>query len=169
MHKGERISTYALFLSLTGIIFFFATCSSNDNAAPATASSGAGNGPQVSFPQVNGPVFAMVSDGADGVYVGGRFTPVNTIDRPYLAHIKANGTINVRMESEPRWAAFAVLQDRVLYIGGNFLNMNGEERWRLAAVDRVTAVLTPWDPRLGSANLVNALASSGAVIYVGGV
>lgn len=170
MHKGERISTYALFLSLTGIIFFFATCSSNDNAAPATASSGAGNEASVSFPQVNGPVFAMVSDGADGVYVGGRFTRVDTIDRPYLAHIKANGTVDAAWNPSPDGPVTALLlQDQTLYIGGNFLNMNGEERWRLAAVDRVTAVLTPWDPRLGSANLVNALASSGAVIYVGGV
>jgi len=30
-------------------------------------------------------------------------------------------------------------------------------------------MLTPWNPRLGSANLVNALASSGAVVYIGGV
>jgi beta-propeller uncharacterized protein DUF5122 len=166
-----RLSTSVLFVCLIGIFAFFATCCSNDNASPATASTDeVGNEVAVSFPQVNGPVFAMVSDGADGVYVGGRFTRVGTIDRPYLAHIKADGTVN------PSWNPISdgpvtalLLQNQTVYIGGNFLNINGEARWRLAAVDRMTALLTPWNPRLGSANLVNALASSGSVIYVGGV
>jgi trimeric autotransporter adhesin len=62
-----------------------------------------------------------------------------------------------------------LLHGPTLYVGGNFLNVNGEERWRLAAVDGVTGKLTSWNPRLGSANLVEALACSGMVIYVGGV
>jgi hypothetical protein len=33
----------------------------------------------------------------------------------------------------------------------------------------MTGGLTPWNPKLGAAQLVNALASSGSVVYVGGV
>jgi hypothetical protein len=62
-----------------------------------------------------------------------------------------------------------VLENQALYIGGSFFSVNGVERWRLAAVDRLSGELTAWNPKLGTANMVNALASSGGVIYVGGV
>jgi hypothetical protein len=121
-------------------------------------------------PDVNGAVFALVPDGSGGVYAGGRFSQVGLLPRPGLAHILADGTV------DPSWAPTAdgpvtvlLLHNETLYVGGSFFSVNGVERWRLAAVDRVTAELALWNPRLGSANLVNALAFSGATVYVGGV
>lgn len=168
---GGRLTSYVVFACLMGMIVIFATCCSNENGSLATASPGGiGNEVAATFPQVNGPVFAMVSDGADGVFVGGRFTRVGTMDRPYLAHIKTDGTVDPSWNPIPDSPVTALLvQNQTVYLGGTFLNMNGEERWRLAAVDRETGVLTPWNPRLGTANLVDVLASSGGVIYVGGV
>jgi hypothetical protein len=82
----------------------------------------------------------------------------------------ANGTVDAS------WAPAAdgpvtalLLQNQTLYIGGNFFSVNGVERWRLGAVDRATAELAAWNPKVGTANLVNVLASSGPVVYVGGV
>jgi hypothetical protein len=90
--------------------------------------------------------------------------------RQTLAHIFADGAV------DPSWAPSAdgpvtalALENQMLYVGGNFLTVNGVERWRLAAVDRTTSQLTAWNPRLGSANLVNTLISSGGLVYVGGV
>lgn len=131
---GGRLMSYAVFACLMGMIAIFATCCSNDNASLATASPGViGNEVTATFPQVNGPVFAMVSDGADGVYLGGRFTRVGTTDRPYLAHIKVDGTVDPSWNPTPDSPVTALLlQNQTVYVGGNFLNMNGEERWRLA-------------------------------------
>ena len=168
---GGRLVSYTLFLCLMGMIAIFTTCCSNDNASVATASPGGiENEVASTFPQVNGPVFAMVSDGANGVYLGGRFTRVGTMDRPYLAHIKEDGTVDPSWNPIPDGPVTALLvQNQAVYVGGSFLNMNSEERWRLAAVDRETGLLTEWNPRLGTANLVDVLTSSGPVIYVGGV
>jgi beta-propeller uncharacterized protein DUF5122 len=170
---NHRPPTSVFLMCLVAIIWIFANCSSGDSATPPTALSapdGGEDGGSLAFPQVNDLVFAMVSDGAGGVYVGGRFTRVGTMDRPYLAHITANGTVDPSWNPIPDGPVTALLlQGPTLYIGGNFLNMNGEERWRLAAVDGVTGKLTAWNPRLGAANLVDVLASSGTVIYVGGV
>ena len=133
--------------------------------------SSVGDTPAVdAFPDINDVVFALVADGSGGVYAGGRFTQVGPVPRQGLAHILADGTV------DPSWAPTAdgpvtalLLHNHTLYVGGNFLGVNGVERWRLAAVDRVTAELASWNPRLGTANVVNALALSGTTVYVGGV
>jgi hypothetical protein len=122
------------------------------------------------FPEANNTVFALVSDGNGGVYAGGQFTRVGQLPRQTLAHVTVDGAV------DPSWDPAAdgpvtalVLENQALYIGGSFFSVNGAERWRLAAVDHLTGELTPWNPKLGTANLVNGLASSGGVIYVGGV
>jgi trimeric autotransporter adhesin len=122
------------------------------------------------FPQANDSVFALAADGSGGVYVGGQFTQVGGVPRQMLAHILADGTV------DPPWDPTAdgpvtalAVENQTLFIGGSFFSLDGIERWRLAAVDRNTGDLTPWNPKLGTANLVNALVSSSAVVYVGGV
>jgi len=170
---NRRLPTSVFMMCLAAIIVVFANFSSGESATPPVALSapdGGEDGGGLAFPQVNDLVFAMVSDGAGGVYVGGRFTRVGTVDRPYLAHITASGTVDPSWNPIPDGPVTALsLQSQTLYVGGNFLTMNGEERWRLAAVDGVMGRLTSWNPRLGAANLVNALASSSTVVYIGGV
>src|SRR5262245_10133336 len=49
--------------------------------------------PIASSPKVAGSVFAAVSDGADGWFIGGSFTAVGGRARSNLAHILASGEI----------------------------------------------------------------------------
>ena len=162
-------------LSLTLSIGLLASCSSSDSPAFSSVSSDGGgsvdsSGGTASFPQVNDVVFSLVSDGAGGVFLGGRFSLVGQVPRRALAHVSANGTVDPSWNPLPDGPVTALLlRDQTLYVGGDFFGLNGEERSRLAAVDRTTGILTPWNPKLGNANLVNALASSDAVVYVGGV
>jgi hypothetical protein len=156
---------------VTLLVGLLAGCSSGGD--PAFSADGSrldesnGTGP---FPDANGVVFALVSDGNGGAYAGGSFTRVGQVPRQTLAHIMADGSV------DPLWTPIAdgpvtalLLQNQALFVGGSFFGVNGVERWRLAAVDRVTGELTPWNPKLGTANLVSALVSSGALVYVGGV
>lgn len=53
-----------------------------------------------------------------------------------------------------------------VYLGGDFTTVNGQRRWRAAAVDGVTGALQPWAPLVGGQ--VRALAASGGAIGVGG-
>jgi hypothetical protein len=162
-------------VSLTLWIGLLAGCSGSDSPAFSSVSSAGGGsgdrgGGTAVFPQVNDVVFSLVSDGAGGVYLGGRFSLVGEVPRQALAHVLANGTVDPSWNPLPDGPVTALLlHDQTLYVGGNFFGLNGEERWRLAAVDRTTGLLMPWNPKLGTANLVNALASSNGVVYVGGV
>jgi len=162
-------------LSLTLSIGLLAGCSGSDGPGVSSLSSdGGGNGDSsgrtASFPEVNDVVFSLVSDGAGGVYLGGRFSLVGQAPRQALAHVLANGTVDPSWNPLPDGPVTALLlRDQTVYVGGDFFGLNGQERWRLAAVDRTTGILTPWNPTLGNANLVSALASSDGVVYVGGV
>jgi len=63
----------------------------------------------------------------------------------------------------------------IIYVGGEFWEIGGEARNRLAAIDAATGAVNPWDPQMselwwgyGSYFVrVNALAVSGGVVYVG--
>jgi beta-propeller uncharacterized protein DUF5122 len=55
-----------------------------------------------------------------------------------------------------------------IYIGGEFATVGGVERSNLAAVDRVTGALLPWDPAPNPDGLVWALAAYGDAVYAGG-
>ena len=162
-------------VSLTLWIGLLAGCSGSDSAAFSSVSSDGGGsgdsgGGTAVFPQVNDVVLSLVSDGAGGVYLGGRFSLVGEVPRQALAHVLANGTVDPSWNPLPDGPVTALLlHDQTLYVGGNFFGLNGEERWRLAAVDRTTGILMLWNPKLGSANLVNALWLSNGVVYVGGV
>ena len=145
-------------------------CSGGADPAFSSETRALGDSGDRAFPQVNDTVFTLAADGDGGVYLGGQFSRVGQFPRQSLAHILPDGTV------DSSWAPSAdgpvtalALENQRLYIGGSFLDLNGVERWRLAAVDRTTGDLTPWNPKLGSANLVNTLTASGGLIYVGGV
>jgi hypothetical protein len=61
--------------------------------------------------------------------------------------------------------AFAV-GGETLYVGGNFLNIGGQQRSRLAAFDTTTGSLLPWNPAPN--RFVTALAVKGDTLYAGG-
>ena len=64
---------------------------------------------------------------------------------------------------------YAILRSGdTIYLGGNFQNVDGERRTRLAAIDATTGDLKAWSP--GASAAVHALAASpdGSRIYAGG-
>jgi trimeric autotransporter adhesin len=129
------------------------------------------------LPQVSGAgaaVYAVVSDGSGGEYIGGSFTHVGGIARIDVAHILANGTV------DPNWDpsfgggddiyALALgsspITGESLYMGGYFAGIDGTGRNNAAAVNATTGALLNWNPNLNGP--VAALAVSGSTVYIGG-
>lgn len=89
------------------------------------------------------------------VYAGGAFTGSqkkdpqgNYIIRPYIASIDSSGTLtswNPRADSIVR--TLAVSSDgKTIYAGGDFTNIGGEIRNRIAALNKNLGTATSWDP-----------------------
>ena len=127
------------------------------------------------WPEVNGVVNAVASDGNGGWYLGGDFQSVGGVPRTDLAHVMADGTV------DPNWApttdglvrALAVGADTV-FAGGEFSAANGAPRGNLAGLARATGAVTtfvgsvsfsgsPFDP-VG----VHALLLIGSTLYATG-
>ena len=136
----------------------------NGHGVPLDEASGA---PLPVFPRVNGPVFASISDGANGWYIGGGFTQVGGVARTNLAHINADGTVDPDFAPNPnnRVNALALSGNR-LYAGGLFNSIGGENRSFIAKLNATTGMVTGWNANAD--NFVNTLAVSGNVVYVGG-
>lgn len=119
----------------------------------------------------NGTVLAAIPDGTGGWYIGGSFTSIGGTGRNGLAHLNANGSLDVSWDPGGVLGGDVhalVLEDGILYVGGSFTSAGGAIRSRLAAFDAATAMVTSWSSGLGCDNTVNALAVGGDNIYVGG-
>jgi trimeric autotransporter adhesin len=118
------------------------------------------------FPTVDGILYAIVSDGAGGWYLGGEFTAVGGLSHRNLAHVLADHSLD-------SWApvpdapvrALAVTASRV-YAGGDFTHVGIAARSYVAAFDRPSGDLAAWSPALSAR--VWVLAASDAAIYAGG-
>jgi len=138
--------------------------------------------PSVWFDHVrpNGIVRAVVSDGADGWYIGGDFTLVGGQPRLRLAHILGDGSVDPAWQSGTDGIVRALaLHNGKLYVGGDFSNAN-QLRNRIAAFHAVPGV--PLSEPNGYSNLVQefngvghannnqvrTIAASGNLLYVGG-
>jgi len=126
--------------------------------------------PQVAggFPELVPGVFAEVSDGAGGWYIGGTFTSVGGLPRNGLAHILANKTVDPNFDPNVAGPVYAmVLSGSTIYFGGAFETVNGSVlRHLAAAVNATTGVATEWNPDPN--NTPSALAVSGSTVYMGG-
>jgi hypothetical protein len=122
-------------------------------------------------PRVNGTIFAVIPDGAGGWYIGGSFTRVDDFVRNNLAHIFANGTLDVTWSPEVSGGSNRILalalHGKAVYVGGDFAQISGQPRSNIAALDATTGqVITSWDPNANG--VVRALALDGTIIYAGG-
>jgi trimeric autotransporter adhesin len=140
-----------------------------------------------SFPQVNGEVKAMVSDGSGGWYIGGNFLSVVDTQGPNqgviqtrnrLAHITSANTV------DPNWTPIAngtvlalAKNGNTVYIAGNFCYAGSTPgpRSHIAALDTNTGAALSWNPGVGVSGAcgtdntsVSALVVSGTTLYVGG-
>lgn len=120
-------------------------------------------------------VFALLSDGAGSLYVGGAFTNAAATTRNSLAAFSPLSGALLSWNPNPA-AATATTSPRInaltlsgntLYAGGEFTANGGLARARLAALDTASAAAVGnFNP--GASNEVFALAVAGDILYAGG-
>ena len=112
----------------------------------------------------DGQVATSVPDGLGGWFVGGDFSAGA---QRYLVHLRADGTLDATWNPSPDAPVWAMAAGHgVLYVGGDFTEVGGNARSRLAALDLVTGAVQPWNP--GADDRVEALALDGDVLFIGG-
>jgi len=120
----------------------------------------------------NNPVLSMATTG-DTLYIGGSFTNVNGTAQPRVAALDAD-TGDILLDWNPVVDGTYISKNAmainrgVLYIGGDFTTVDGEDRNYIAAIDADTGELeTGWiDPGLNGG--VQAITVLGGLIYAGG-
>jgi len=116
-------------------------------------------------------VLALAVSGST-VYAGGDFTSIGGETRNNIAALDAvtglatswNPNANDPWGSGEVWAL--ALSGSTVYAGGNFINIGGETRNRIAALDATTGLATSWNPDANEE--VSELALSGSTVYAGG-
>lgn len=111
-------------------------------------------------------ISAVTSDGLGGWYVGGTFSSYQNQFVSNLAHINADGTLDVAFLPNPDGPVTALYLDgSTLYLGGDFREVSGVSRAGAAAVNVSTGVATAFDGKTGA---VSAIAKMGSDIVIGG-
>jgi hypothetical protein len=67
---------------------------------------------------------------------------------------------------EIAWISSGAFSGNTLYVGGSFSQVNGQPRYRVAAVDATTGALLPWAPVVGGD--VNGIATQGTAVALAG-
>src|SRR3954447_13002664 len=123
----------------------------------------------------HGEVRTSAPDGNGGFYIGGTFTSVGGEPRAKIAHILANGSVDLNFNpgvpgQNNAVNALAVSEDgSTLYVGGGFDNIASQVRHNLAALEAATGKVTNFNPAgLGTDGQVFALKVAGTQVYVGG-
>ncbi|MBC8001874.1 MAG: hypothetical protein H7X97_04725, partial [Opitutaceae bacterium] len=155
-------------LETNGVIYIggdFSYVGPNNGSGAVTPTNS--TAPYTGWPGVDGDVYAAVSDGAGGWYIGGSFVSVGDVVRTNLAHIlssqivdpvwnpSANGPVN----------AIAIVGSDVI-VGGSFTTINGLGRSRIASINKTTGLPTAWLPEASST--VNALLPYTRTIFIFG-
>ena len=126
------------------------------------------------FPRFRGgSVYAAVSDGNGGWYVGGDFLSINDNAEIFrLAHILADKTIDTAFKPNPNAPVYALAFDAThdaLYVGGEFTTIKSTARANLAALNPDTAeVSTRFAPEPDGLVRALAVVNKGASVIVGG-
>jgi hypothetical protein len=116
--------------------------------------------------KVTGTIYVCTSDGSGGFYIGGDFRYVKGEARNNLARIDAQGNL-YPWAPDPNGVVYSLATTGTLvYAGGNFTTIGGENRTRLAAFSKSTGLLTAWNPSVNGP--VKALAVNGSNVFVGG-
>jgi len=123
------------------------------------------------FPAVNGPVYAAVSDGTNGWYIGGAFSDVGGVSRNNIAHIEQSGAtyiVEAAWDPDANGPVYALtLTGGTIYVGGAFTSIGGATRNNIASIATADGSAdAAWDADPDGA--VRTLALSGGVLYLGG-
>jgi hypothetical protein len=115
-----------------------------------------------------------VSSTGDTIFVGGEFNFTGngsfSTSRNGLAAYHKNGTL-LDWNPDPGSYIFSlVIKDTILYVGGNFSNISGASRNRLAAYSLTDMSLTSWNPNVNSGIAIKSIVVSvtGDTVYAGG-
>ena len=118
-------------------------------------------------------IFALATDGANRLYVGGNFTNLANTARNSIAIFNLGNLTTLDPNAQgttPATISASVnallLSGNTLYVAGDFVNISGQPRARIAAIDTATGAATAWNP--AASNAVTALTLSGTNLYVGG-
>jgi hypothetical protein len=85
--------------------------------AALNAASGA---PNTAYARLDGDVEVSIPDGSGGFYIGGRFTKVGSTTRNYLAHLNANGTLDMNFNANANGVVYSLaISGSTLYVGGS--------------------------------------------------
>jgi hypothetical protein len=120
----------------------------------------------LSFPQVNGEVYASVADGKGGFFIGGAFDSVGGKPRRNAAHIAADGMVDSWAPELNGSVRAMALLGSTIYMGGGFTKLGSVDRNFVAAVDINGAIDQMWKPEAN--NKVYALVVVGSNVYLGG-
>jgi len=143
------------------------------NTTCGAALSASTGSPIPPYLKANGPINAVVSDGSGGWYIGGSFTRIGGTVRRGLAHILSDGVLDptwtpgITDNADTQVYALA-LNAGILYVGGDFIEINYQWRPGIAALNAATGSLTSWTPDVFISDFVEGIAVSGGIVYVWG-
>ncbi|TMB93561.1 MAG: T9SS type A sorting domain-containing protein [Chloroflexi bacterium] len=112
-------------------------------------------------PQCNGVVNAIVPT-SGGVFAGGAFTS----PRLRVAEYDASGGLMSWTANADNVVYALGIMGNTLYLGGDFRNVGGQPRSRLAAVSTLTGALKTWNP--GADSTVRAMSTTRGYLTIGG-
>ena len=112
-------------------------------------------------------VVAVQDDGK--VIVAGFFNSVNDVPRTNIARLNPNGSVDLTWAPSINNSVYCVaVSGTNIYVGGNFINVNGPSRNGLARLSSVDGSLdATWNPG-PNINMVNAISVVGTNVYVAG-
>jgi hypothetical protein len=165
--------------------FFFVNGGFQERAAVLDTTSGATLGLTPNLAGIDGPVTSLVSHGAF-VYLG--LSPQLVFNlggsaRPFVVRMfSADGTVDPSYRvlglsvptGEPGFVSDLRFTPSGLLVSGKFVSAGGRHQVAVAAIDKLTGSLTPWDPTLAVDEAFPTVASVTAIvptdhaIYLGG-
>ncbi|RYZ98426.1 MAG: hypothetical protein EOP11_20715, partial [Proteobacteria bacterium] len=107
-------------------------------------------------------------DGANGWYIGGSFTTVGGVSRPYAARILANGSLDTNWLPQPNGQVYDLIVDTDrIYLSGDFTTITGVSANRLVAVDKNSGAIV--SNIFNVNNSVYSITKLGANLALGGL
>jgi uncharacterized repeat protein (TIGR01451 family)/uncharacterized delta-60 repeat protein len=129
--------------------------------------------PHNPLPGANALIFALAVQPDQNVIIGGAFTAYNAFLRNRIARINFDGTIDETFNpgngADGLVTSLALQPNGSIVMGGDFLSVNGYNRYHVARLTAVGSVDTTFNPGLGADDTVWSLAlSTNGSIVVGG-